>query len=242
MSTSLPDLRGRPRRPDGQGCGGACGCGGDSEGGAVRRPPAAAAPPAGDDSEGEGGATTGTAAGLPVALVLGAAVGPGGRPSPALRRRALHGAGLVLAGRAGHLLACGGHDGRGGHGGPAEADVIAALARAAGVAPGRISREDRSTSTEENLARARPILARLGGPPVLVVTDRFHAPRALLLARAMGMRATASCPPAGDTPPVRRLWLYAREAAAVVRTLWRRARGRYRQTSTSIQDGLPPTP
>jgi uncharacterized SAM-binding protein YcdF (DUF218 family) len=178
------------------------------------------------------------AAGLPAVLVLGAAVRPGGLPSPALRRRALHGAGLVTAGRAGHLVACGG---RGRHG-PAEAEVIAALAHAAGVPADCISLEDRSTDTEGNLALARPILAWLGDPAVVIVTDRFHAPRALLIARAMGLSATADCPPPGGTPPLRRAWLHAREAGALVRSLWRRARGRYRQTSTSIQVARPPAP
>lgn len=184
---------------------------------------------------GEGGG--GAAAGLPVALVLGAAVGPGGLPSPALRGRALHAAGLVLAGRAGHLLACGGARGPG----PAEAAVIAALARAAGVPDGRISCEDRSRTTEENLAFARPILAGLGDPPVVIVTDRFHARRALLIAAAMGLAATADCPEPGATPPLRRLRNALREALARARVRWRRARGCYRSTTTSIECSRPPS-
>lgn len=179
----------------------------------------------------------GAVAGLPVALVLGAAVGPGGLPSLALRGRALHAAGLVLAGRAGHLLACGGARGQG----PAEAAVIAALARAAGVPADRITCEGRSRTTEENLAFARPMLAGLGNPPVVIVTDRFHARRALLIAAAMGLAARADCPAPGALPARLRLRRALREAAARALVRWRRLRGRYRSTSTSIECSRPPS-
>ena len=125
---------------------------------------------------------------LTVALVLGAAVWPGGEPSPTLRRRALHGAHLVKIGRAGHVIGCGGL----GRHPPTEAEVIAILCRAAGVTA--VSEEAASTTTFENLSFAKPILTRLGTTRVIVVTDWYHAPRAWLLARALGLQASVSCP------------------------------------------------
>jgi len=126
-----------------------------------------------------------------VALVLGAAVWAGGAPSPTLRRRALCGAALVLNGRADRLIGCGGvglHP-------PAEAEVIAQLCRDAGVPEARIGREAASRSTWDNIALARPMLDALGARRVVIVTDWYHAPRAVLIARVLGLRATAACPP-----------------------------------------------
>mgnify|MGYP005990523449 FL=1 len=106
---------------------------------------------------------------LPVALVLGAAVWPGGAPSPALRRRALAGAGLWLSGRVRAVMGCGGM----GRHGPAEADVIAQLCREAGVPDHALLREDRSRSTLENILFARPLLASLDARSVIIVSDFF---------------------------------------------------------------------
>ena len=122
------------------------------------------------------------------AIVLGAAVWPDG-PSPTLRRRALHGAGLVLSGEAALLVGTGGiglHP-------PAEGALIARIARAQGVPEDALRAETTSRTTWENLANARPLLP---GPDVLVVTDRWHMPRALMIARRLGLRAApAPCPP-----------------------------------------------
>ena len=59
----------------------------------------------------------------PVALVLGAAVWPGGRPSPTLRRRALKAAALWHEGQVRAIIGCGGV----GRHPPSEAEVIRAL-------------------------------------------------------------------------------------------------------------------
>lgn len=130
---------------------------------------------------------------LTVALVLGAAVWPGGVPSPTLRRRALHGAHLVASGRADHVIGCGGL----GRHPPTEAAVIAHLCHAAGITA--VSQEATSTTTLENIRFAMPILARLGADRVLLVTDWYHAPRAWVLAWGLGLRAGVSCPPLTGT-------------------------------------------
>ncbi len=154
------------------------------------------------------------------ALVLGAAIWPGGQPSPTLRRRARHAARLYHAGAVTHIIGCGGP----GRHPPAEAEAIARICLEAGVPAAALLREDTSTRTLENIARARPLLARIGAREAVIVTDRYHAPRAWLTARALGLRARVSCPaPRGTSRrALARSWL--REAAAILAlplTLWR---------------------
>jgi len=126
-----------------------------------------------------------------VALVLGAAVWPGGAPSPTLARRTRHAAGLWRAGRIDAVIGCGGI----GDHPPAEAEVIASILRAQGVAEAAIHHEDRSTTTRENLTHALPVLQRLKADQVVIVTDPWHAPRARLIAWQLGLRAVSDCPP-----------------------------------------------
>ncbi|WGW05075.1 YdcF family protein [Tropicibacter oceani] len=146
----------------------------------------------------------------PVAVVLGAAVWSGGRPSPTLRRRALHAATLWLSGEVRAIVACGGL----GQNPPSEAEVIAALCRAAGVPEGAIFLEDRSTTTDENLRFAMPILQGLGAADVVIVTDRYHAPRARLIGRRLGLTVRCACPPLSGAKRRRVLRQYLREGPA----------------------------
>ena len=150
-----------------------------------------------------------------IAVVLGAAVWPGGTPSPTLRRRAAHAVALYHAGRVDAVLGCGGT----GRHGPAEAVVIARLCRDAGVPDSAIGIEDRSATTRENLTHARALLPR--GAAVVIVTDPYHAPRARLLARQLGLAATHSCPAARRIGPSQWLRHLPREALALIATLLR---------------------
>lgn len=115
-------------------------------------------------------------------LILGAAVWPDG-PSPTLRRRTALAAGLYHSGIATHLIPCGGL----GRHPPSEAQMMRDLLLAAGVPPNRITPEDQSKTTEENIAFALPILAALDATSVMIVTDWYHAPRARLVARSFGL-------------------------------------------------------
>jgi uncharacterized SAM-binding protein YcdF (DUF218 family) len=124
-------------------------------------------------------------------LVLGAAVWPGGRPSPTLRRRTLHAARLWAEGRANTMIPCGGT----GRHPPAEAEVMRRLLLEEGVPDTAIHPETRSTTTGENIRFALPILAGLGISSVLIVSDAFHLPRARLLARRAGLSVETSAPP-----------------------------------------------
>ena len=105
-------------------------------------------------------------------VVAGCRVMPGGRPSPALRRRAQRAAALYRAGLAPRVVLTGGV----GDVPPSEARVAATIVRHAGVPESALALEERSTSTEENARFA----AKLVGAEarVIVVTDAYHVYRA----------------------------------------------------------------
>ena len=154
-------------------------------------------------------------ASLPAALILGAAVWQDG-PSPTLRRRCAHAAALWHAGRVGQLVPCGGL----GKHPPAEALAMRALLVEAGVPEAAIHPEPMSRNTLENIRFALPILSRIGARRVIVVSDAPHLPRALLVARRLGLQASGSAPRSGA-----RIWpqlrLALREIPACMVYLWR---------------------
>ncbi|MEC7762387.1 MAG: YdcF family protein [Pseudomonadota bacterium] len=115
---------------------------------------------------------------------MGAAVWPGGVPSPALRRRAERAGRLFHAGRVDRIIVTGGI----GDVPPAEADVAADVLHAMGISETAILRDTRSTTTFENLIEARRLLAQ--GETVIIVSDAFHLPRSVLTARRFGLAAS----------------------------------------------------
>lgn len=143
------------------------------------------------------------------ALILGAAVWPGGAPSPALERRTRHAITLYQQGRIHRIIPSGGLCLRP----PCEAQVMADLCRASGIPDSALTLETAATSTLENIAFAKPLL---GGQTAVIVTDRYHAPRAWLAARAYGLDARVSCPPLTSVwPSWRLIRQYLREAIAL---------------------------
>lgn len=148
-----------------------------------------------------------------VIIVLGAAVWPGERPSPALQRRVVHAVALMQCGAAAYLLLTGGI----GVYPPAEAEVMQRLALAHGVSGQRILLEDQAMSTLESALRCRAILQQRGWSRVLVVTDRYHLARALLAFRGCGIRAVGSGVPGRPAPRLWQCWYaYLREGLALV--------------------------
>ena len=80
----------------------------------------------------------------------------------------------------------------------AEADCMYRELIAAGIDPGRLYREDRSTSTRENFLFSREIIKNNGLPEtVVVVTNEYHQYRAGLIAKALGMETYAVSAPSG---------------------------------------------
>jgi len=124
--------------------------------------------------------------GMTTALILGAAVWPNG-PSPTLLRRTRHAADLYHRGDVTRLICCGGI----GRHPPSEADVMRDILQAHGIPKSAITLEDQSTTTAQNIRNA---LALIDGPDVMIVSDRYHLPRACLVARRLGLRPTGSAP------------------------------------------------
>ncbi|WP_412028032.1 YdcF family protein [Deinococcus yunweiensis] len=122
-------------------------------------------------------------------LVLGAAQ-YAGRPSPAFQRRLDHALSLYRSGGVQHIVVTGGRR----QGDPyTEGGVGTTYLTRHGVPADDLSAETRSRTTIENLQNARVLLSP--GTPVTLVTDEAHAPRALALARALGMDADVSASP-----------------------------------------------
>ncbi len=149
-----------------------------------------------------------------VAIVLGAAVRPDGSASPTLDLRVRHGVALFHAGGIDRLCLTGGI----GAEGAAEAEVAAALARALGVPDAALIVEATSADTNGNIARALPLLPP--GTALTLVSNRWHLPRAWLIARLYGHR-TALSGPRGTAGMARTAAAIAREVCAVPVSVFR---------------------
>ena len=80
----------------------------------------------------------------------------------------------------------------------AEADCMFRELTAAGIAPERLYREDRSTSTRENFLYSQEIIKNNGLPEtVVVVTNEYHQYRAGLIAGDLGIETYAVSAPSG---------------------------------------------
>ncbi len=172
-----------------------------------------------------------------VIVVLGAAVWPGEQPSPALQRRILHAVALLQRGYAAYLLVTGGV----GKYPPSEAAVMQRLAVAHGIPPQHVLCEDQATSTFDSALLCCNMLRQRGWSRVLIVTDRYHLPRALFAFRSCGLHAAGSAAPGKPARRLRRRWYYyLREGLALawylvraVPILLRRRRQAVGPTSTA---------
>ena len=160
-----------------------------------------------------------------VIVVLGAAVWPGGRPSPALTRRVVHAVHLFQAKQAPVLLMTGGL----GKHPPHEAYLMRDLALARDVPAQFIVVEDRATSTFESGVYCAPIFAQHGWATALIVTDGYHLPRAVLTFRSFGVRAVGSAAPHRWRSSWKRLWAHGREVVAYLWYCWLMLARRFRR-------------
>lgn len=128
-------------------------------------------------------------------MVLGCRV-RGAAPSPPLRRRLERAIALYRAGAAPLLVLSGG-----GAGPVPEAEIMARLARGAGVPEAALVIEAGSRNTVENARHCARLLRPRGVRRVLLVSDRAHLPRATLLFRLAGFRVAGA-----GVPPSSRLW------------------------------------
>lgn len=147
-----------------------------------------------------------------VLIVLGPRLS-GERLDPLGRARAVEAARLWKAGYAPFIVATGGVVAPGTI---PEGEALRREIIALGVDPGVVLVEPGSRNTAENLAGARELMKARGWRRAVVVSNRFHLRRALILAERLGMAATAS---GGDPEPwalSNRAWWFAREVGASV--------------------------
>lgn len=158
---------------------------------------------------------------IEVIVVFGAALAPDGTPGPALRRRVAHAVALWRAGRGRRLLCSGGVV----VGTCSEAAVMAGCAAAAGVPRACIVEETRARNTWENAQYSAALMRAHGWDSALLVTERYHLPRARLACRLARLPVRA-CSGPGHPPERgrgRQLALALREALACLMMLARAA-------------------
>jgi uncharacterized SAM-binding protein YcdF (DUF218 family) len=170
-----------------------------------------------------------------VVVVLGAEVFGPGRPSAAVARRIAHGAAVWRRLEAEVLVVSGGV----GQATVSEAAVMAVLAAEMGVPPEAIVLEESSHSTLEQAVAVTRLARDRGWESAVVVSDRFHVPRARFLFRRMGLEA-AGAPAAGPGEGSRRKWLqgWVREGAAWVKVLGQWAGGSLRRAVSGVETPL----
>jgi uncharacterized SAM-binding protein YcdF (DUF218 family) len=148
-------------------------------------------------------------------VVLGAAVWPGGQPSPVLRDRLTRAAELYHQGVAGKIICSGGV----GQNPPAEAEVGKQFLLKAGVAEKDIITETVSASTAEQAKRIKEICDREGFQSIALVTSFFHEKRALQLFSGAGFTNIADARCAHERFEDLNYWV-AREALALAVMNW----------------------
>jgi vancomycin permeability regulator SanA len=163
-------------------------------------------------------------------IIMGAAVRPGGGPSPALADRV---AAAIAWGEAQPAPVLYLPTGAKGRHGPAESAVMARLLHEAGVPPARIRQEPTGTDTFSSVLACLALLRGHGGE-LRVATHAYHLPRTLLLFRLAGRAALPVPPPPGPAAQAslaRWRWRL-REVPALpydaMLMLWARLRGRVR--------------
>jgi vancomycin permeability regulator SanA len=149
-----------------------------------------------------------------VAVILGAQVLRGGRPSRTLEARTRHAGEMFARGEVDLLIPTGGV----GEHPPAEADVMARILRGIGVPEGVILREGIARSTWESAVRVAEISRREDITGVLVVSDPLHCVRVVSAFERAGLAAAAE--PVYGSPMWREKWSrrgqLARESGALV--------------------------
>ncbi|PYE60368.1 uncharacterized SAM-binding protein YcdF (DUF218 family) [Aneurinibacillus soli] len=147
--------------------------------------------------------------GIPYMIVLGAAV-HGETMSWTLQNRMETALAYLRANPQTKAIVSGGQ-GRGED--VTEASVMQKFLLANGIASERVLLEDKSTSTAENIRFSHKFLT---GNRVVLVTNDFHAYRALWLAEREGMQADILIAP---TPPIVRTQMWLREYVALGKSL-----------------------
>ena len=142
---------------------------------------------------------------MPVAIVFGAGLKPDGSPSPMLADRVDAAVGLYKAGKVGRILMSGDNS-------RVTYSEVGAMQRRAiseGVPENLINLDDSGLRTYDSCYRAAVVF---GIHRAVLVTQRYHLPRALFLARSFGIEAVGLA--AGQDEYNNQLYFDLRELAA----------------------------
>lgn len=148
-------------------------------------------------------------------VVLGAAVWPGGKPSPVLRDRLARAAELYHEGVADKVICSGGV----GKNPPSEAEAGKQFLLRAGVPEEDIILEPHSSSTYEQARRIKEICDREGFKSIALVTSFFHDRRAIQLFKGAGFDSIESARCTHERFEDLNYWV-AREALALALMNW----------------------
>jgi vancomycin permeability regulator SanA len=146
------------------------------------------------------------------AIMLGAAVGPNGLASPTLERRAKHAAALYLDGQVDRILLTGGI----GQNPPSEAHVAAQICYSFGINPSNVLLEENAQTTLENFVCALDQHPSIQWDQLIIVTDKYHAVRASMTARALRLNYKTDCPPLKGSNRRKIIKSYLREIPAIL--------------------------
>ena len=135
-----------------------------------------------------------------VAVIMGAQVLPGGRPSPALEARVRHGAALYRRGVVDLLIPTGGL----GEHPPAEARLMLGILLDEGVPDKAVILEDEALNTRDSAVLIAKMVRARKFEGVRVATDPLHCVRTVWAFRRAGLSACAE--PTYDSPVWRKPW------------------------------------
>ena len=150
-----------------------------------------------------------------IAIIMGSAVLPDGKPSKAMQRRVRAALDLRFEFRNLIFLPTGGNIQKWGH---CESDVMTMLLKEAGVADESIIRETDSKDTLQSIAFCAHAIKKLPDiSTIIVCSDSFHLLRCRLLLSILGMSSLHRPMPGGKKSLGIIRWVYycSREAVAI---------------------------
>lgn len=146
-------------------------------------------------------------------LVLGAKVNLDNSPSDPLFQRTLAAVNLYAKNKADYIITTGGV----GLGSISEAKVGAEVAVGLGVPDDKILKESNSHNTFQNIDEGRKIAEQYNIKSVIVISDRFHVARGVVVAKHFGFSPVYwDFPNSGYYPTSDLIRNYAREALALL--------------------------
>lgn len=168
-----------------------------------------------------------------VAMVFGAGVRPDGRLSPMLADRVDAAVELYQLGRVQRLLMTGDNS----RTDYDEVSAMRAYAEQRGIPGAHITLDYAGFSTYESCYRAGPIF---GVSDAILITQRYHLPRAVYTCRALGMQVHGLASPDWERYPASVMLPYTiREYAATLKALWQLHISRPLPTFLGPYEGIP---